>query len=143
MNRPHEKELERLRRSPWAVWLAAVLLLFQVVLAADHLGASAAAAFGTNQSDETPGLLSLCRGDGSVSLAEGDGTPPASGTPVPPCVLCASISLTGTVLEAAAPILPPPPPPIPPRVFASLEAVATPPVLRYGTGRGPPVVPVV
>ena len=145
MRPTRETTLERLRRSSWAAWLAGVLLLFQVALVADHLGASAAAAFGPVVEGEALGLLSLCHGDGSVSLVEDDdGTRvPTSGSPVQPCVLCASMAVAGVSIQVAAPTVDVPPPQIfvvP--TFTLVEAKPGRPFLRYGTQRGPPLSPV-
>ncbi len=135
--------LERLRRSSWAAWLAGVLLLFQVVLVTDHLGASAAAAFGPTAEDRAVGLLSLCHVDGSViDLADGE-KGPEPGLPVQPCVLCAVASLSSVAVQAVAPEVSVPAPQsseVP--LFSAIEALPTRPELRYGTERGPPASPV-
>jgi hypothetical protein len=120
--------------------LAVVLLLFQVVLSADHLGASAAAAFGPNQTDEALGILSLCHADGSTGLADpSDGDVPAT-APAQPCVLCATVALAGAGLTPAPPVAANPALVV--LAENSRPAVATVTVrtpLRYGTERGPPI----
>lgn len=136
------RTLERLRRSSWAAWLAGVLLLFQVALVADHLGASAAAAFGPVVEGEALGLLSLCHADGSASLVDDeDGSPiPTSGSPVSPCVLCASMAVAGVGVQATTPAVGVAPPQIfDVPVSASDEAIPGRPLLRHGTQRGPPL----
>lgn len=140
------RTLERLRRSSWAAWFAGVLLLFQVALVADHLGASAAAAFGPAIEGEALGFLSLCHGDGSENLVDDrdDSGQPPPGSPVPPCVLCASMAVAGVSIHATAPAVDGPPPRIvadPPST--SNEAIPRHLFLRYGTQRGPPISPVV
>ncbi len=129
----------RLRHSGIARWLAVLLLLFQVVLSADHLGAAAAASFGRSAADEALGILALCHGDGSIDFAASgdDQVPPTA--PVPPCVLCASVALAGAGVISVAP-MPTDPAPV---VLAEatrpvVAAVTVRSPLRYGTGRGPP-----
>lgn len=137
--------LERLRRSSWAGWFAGLLLVFQVVLAADHLGASAAVAFGPTVDDAALGLLALCHGDGSVGVvaANDDETAPGSNAPVQPCVLCASMALAGVAVPATPPVIDVPPPRIFVVPIVTVAASIVPrPFLRYGTQRGPPISPV-
>ena len=141
MPRPTSRNdlLNRLRHSGLARWLAVVLLLFQVVLSTDHLGASAAAAFGPSFDDEALGILSLCHADGStaaVDLSDDDGPKPA---PVPPCVLCSAAALTGVGLTPASPVVAAPTAVVLVETAApALVAVTVRTPLRYGTVRGPP-----
>ena len=130
----------RLRHGGIARWLAIVLLLFQVVLTADHLGAAAAASFGRSATEDAIGILALCHGDGSIDFAApvDDEAPPTA--PVPPCVLCASVALAGVGVISVAPVVTSPAPVVlaespPPTVVAGVT-VRSP--LRYGTVRGPP-----
>ena len=132
--------LNGLRRSRAIGWLAVVLLLFQVVLSADHLGADAARAFGPTPLDRAVGLLSLCHGGGTVDVAattggDDDPTEPSQ----TPCILCsvAAVAAHGVVSHApeiAAPVHV--------LVIDRLPALPDRPTvrspLRYGTERGPP-----
>ena len=131
----------RARHSGLARWLAVALLLFQVVLTADHLGASAAAAFGRSPTDEALGILSLCHADGSIDVADTSGGDDPASPPVPPCVLCASVAIAGVGMISAPPAATNPVPVVlaeiaPPTTVSVI--VRSP--LRYGTGRGPPPV---
>lgn len=129
----------RLRHSGFVRWLAIVVLLFQVVLSADHLGASAAAAFGPSLDDEALGILSLCHADGSSAVADlsGDGAPKPA--PVPPCVLCSAAALAGVGLTSAPPVVAAPSPAVSVETStAPLVAITVHTPLRYGTLRGPP-----
>lgn len=128
------------RRSRVLGWLAVVLLLFQVVLSADHLGASAARAFGPTPLDRAVGLLSLCHGDGTIdAVAPSDDESDRSDRPQTPCILCsvAAVAANGVVSQASeiAPVFDvsaaEPLPRLPDR-----PTIRTP--LRYGTERGPP-----
>lgn len=142
MDRRRAHALDGLRRSRAIGWLAVVLLLFQVVLSTDHLGADAARAFGPTPLDRAVGLLSLCHGDGSLdaSLALDDDPDHPVGSPTP-CILCsvAAVAAHGVVshapeIAALAPVL----------VIHRLPILSDRPVvrtpLRYGTQRGPPAV---
>ncbi len=141
MSRPTRRSdlASRLRHSGLGRWLAVVLLLFQVVLATDHLGASAAAAFGVDLRDEALGILSMCHGDGSLDVADTDDGVPAT-APVPPCVLCTVAALAGVGLTSMPPMAASPAPVV--LAEMALPVVVAVPVrspLRYGTGRGPPL----
>jgi len=141
MSRPTRRSdlPSRLRHSGLARWLAVVLLLFQVVLATDHLGAAAAAAFGPDPRDEGLGILSMCHADGSVDLADTDDGVPAT-APVPPCVLCTVAALAGVGLTSTPPMAASPAPVV--LAETRLPVVFAVPVrspLRYGTERGPPL----
>ena len=129
--------LERLRRSPPMRWAAVVALLFQVVLATDHLGASAARAFGPSPVDEALGILSMCHGDGSIDVVDDGGS--TERPLAPPCILCAVAAIAATGVVSAPPMM------VPPGDIVAVELVVplgdgivvrTP--LRYGTERGPP-----
>lgn len=141
MSRRRPTILEPLRRSRLAGWAAMLLLVFQVVLGADHLGAAAASAFGPSPQGEALGLLSLCHGDGSVELVAGDERDAdRPGAAVPACMLCVVATLSANVL-AVTPPLPVPPRPI---VLGDLgvdlvDLAQVPPILRYGRNRGPPL----
>jgi hypothetical protein len=133
--------MAHLRESRLAGFLAMLLVVLQVVFSADHLGAAAASAFGPRLDGEAVGLLSLCHGDGSILYAEtdadGDGSRPAQ---VPPCILCVTATLAAHAVATSAPALPPPEP----AVFVDLTVVVadeirSPPILRYGSARGPPL----
>lgn len=121
-------------------WLAVVLLLFQVVLSADHLGASAARAFGSGNEDAALGVLSLCHGDGSVDFID-DSDDRTSHPPAPPCVLCSIATLAANGVASEPPVLSPPLlRPLIDLPIAVMEAPVVRLPLRYGTGRGPPRV---
>lgn len=145
MDHHRRHALSRLRRSGPIGWLAVVLLLFQVVLSADHLGADAARAFGPTPLDRAVGLLSLCHGDGSFdAAAPSDDEPDRSDRPQTSCILCsvATVAANGVVSHAPEitpvhhPLAADPAPSLPDR-----PTVRTP--LRYGTERGPPVLVIV
>lgn len=133
--------LRRLRRSRVLGWMACALLILQVVLAADHLGASAARAAGIPQADAI-GLLSLCHGESDTTV-EADAVPSGSddrGSAVLPCILCTVAHLGATGVAPSAPVVA-----IvveggrPTEIVvdtASAKPVRSP--LRYGTERGPP-----
>ena len=130
--------LDVFRRSRFGVLAAVLLLLFQVVLSADHLGAVAARATGMVADDVAPGLLSLCGGHDESPLA-----PDRTGNPADrsdDCVLCSLAALSSHGVAASAPFVEAPAP----EVFAVVVAVATDavadrrPTLRHGTLRGPP-----
>ena len=133
--------MAHLRESRLAGLLATLLLVLQVVLSTDHLGAAAAAAFGPHPGEEAVGLLSLCHGDGSITHVDGagDGDDRSPAAPLPPCILCVGATLAAQALAAVAPTLPPPEPPVfvAPTIVVA-DAVRTPPILRYGSTRGPP-----
>lgn len=146
MRRTSGTGLERLRRSPRTALVAVLLLLIQVVLLTDHLGASAARAFAGTDDRAALGLLALCHGDGSLATLDvaSDPSGPAPGADVSTCVLCAGMAIAGASVFAVPPALP-----ILDLPFdlapAAPEDEAAPgrPLLRYGIGRGPPVVTVV
>lgn len=133
--------LRRLSRSLVLGWVACVILLLQVALAADHLGASAARAAGASQV-EAVGLLALCHGEGDDQIASSD-TPSdrqSPGAVVPPCILCSVAHLGATGVAPSAPVIA-----LADAATETVEAApeSTPirPVrspLRYGTERGPP-----
>lgn len=132
--------LNGLRRSRAIGWLAVVLLLFQVVLSADHLGADAARAFGPTPLDRAVGLLSLCHGGGTVDVAattggDDDPTEPSQ----TPCILCSVAAVAANGVASHAPEVAPLAPTVlvvRSPVFSERPTVRTP--LRYGTLRGPP-----
>ncbi|MDK9697452.1 MAG: hypothetical protein OEL76_13795 [Siculibacillus sp.] len=140
MRHRHGTLLMRLRRHRPSGWVAILLLLFQVVLSTDHLGASAARVFAPEGSDDAFGLLEMCHGDGTLLtlVDEEAGTPrPAS---APPCILCSVAALAGNGVASAPPVLAPPVL----AFFAEVSTIAPDAVvvrspLRYGTGRGPPL----
>lgn len=130
--------LDMFRRSRLGVLAAVVLLLFQVVLSADHLGAVAARATGMVADDAALGLLSLCGGhDESPLVSDGTGSPADRATD---CVLCSLAALAGHGVAATAPVVEAPVP----EIVAVVAAVAPDavsdrrPNLRHGTLRGPP-----
>ena len=128
-----------LLRSRTIGWLAVVLMLFQVVLSADHLGAEAARAFGPTPLERAVGILSMCHGDGTIDRAATDPDDPASRAPAAPCVLCSVATLAAAGVVSAAPALAPPV--LHPLVDLPAVVTEAPPVrspLRYGTERGPP-----
>lgn len=129
-----------IRRSRLGVFAAVLLLVFQVVLSADHLGAVAARATGMVPDDAALGLLSLCGGHDESPLA-GDrtGNPADRGND---CVLCSLAALASHGLTATAPVVDAPAPEI-----VALTLAVTPdavvdrrPTLRHGTLRGPPAL---
>lgn len=129
----------RLRRHRPTSWLAIFLLLFQVVLTADHLGATAARAFAPAIDDGAFGILSLCHGDGTIEVvADPDDAPLPP--PTPPCVLCTVANLAAVGVVSAPPDLAPPLlRPLIDLPIAVTEAPVVRSPLRYGTERGPPV----
>lgn len=128
----------RLRHHRSIGWVAILLMLFQVVLSADHMGATAARAFADPHEDVALGLLSLCHGDGS--LAPLDGSPDQSThPPAAPCILCTVAAAAANGVTSTPPALDPPQ--LHPLAETSLPSQTTAPVrspLRYGTLRGPP-----
>jgi hypothetical protein len=130
----------RLRHHRPMGWLAVLVLLFQVVLSADHLGATAARAFAPAIDDVALGILSLCHGDGSVEVLADTDTPTPH-APATPCILCSVATLAANGVVSAPPDLAPPP--LQPSVdlpIAVTEAAVVRSPLRYGTERGPPLV---
>ena len=133
----HRTTMAHLRESRLAGFFAMLLVVLQVAFSADHLGAAAASAFGPRLDGEAVGLLSLCHGDGSILYTDADGSAPAE---APPCILCVTATLAAHAVAVGAPVLPPPEP----AVFVELtvvvaDEVRTPPILRYGSARGPPL----
>lgn len=129
----------RLRRHRPTSWLAILLLLFQVVLSADHFGATAARAFASAMDDGAFGILSLCHGDGTVDVVPDSDDAPLH-SPAPPCVLCSVATLAAVGIVSAAPDLAPPLlHPLVDLPIAVAEAPVVRSPLRYGTGRGPPI----
>ena len=134
--------LTDLRRSRVFGWLTVVLMLFQVVLSTDHLGADAARALGPTSIDRALGILSLCHGDGTIDAIAGDPDgSDHSGRPATPCILCsvAAVAANGVVSHAPE-IAPTLHGPLADLVPVVAERPTIRPLLRYGTGRGPPSV---
>lgn len=135
----HLTTMAHLRESRLAGFLAMLLLVFQVVLSADHLGAAAASSFGPRDDGTAVGLLSLCHGDGSILYTDGDAdrsAPPQT----PPCILCVTATLAAHAVAVAPPALPAPEP----TVFVDLTVVVAdeiraPAIQRNGSARGPPL----
>jgi hypothetical protein len=132
--------LDVLRRSRFGGLAAVLLLLFQVVLSTDHLGAVAARATGMVADDAALGLLSLCGGHEASPLAS---APTGSPAERDDCVLCSLATLASHGVAATAPVVEAPAP----EPVALLVAVAPDtvvdrrPLLRHGTLRGPPAFP--
>jgi hypothetical protein len=131
----------RLRDDRLLCWFAVLVMVFQVVLATDHLGALAGRALADGTDDAGLGILTLCHGDGPIEAAAPS---PDDDRPAGPandrCVLCASPAVAGTAVAPGAPVLPPPALPSLERVaIAVVEKIPVRSPLRYGTGRGPPV----
>lgn len=129
--------LDVFRGSRFGVFAAVVLLLFQVVLSTDHLGAVAARATGMVADDAALGLLSLCGGHDESPLAS---APTGSPSERDDCVLCSLATLASHGVAATAPVVEAPVP----EPVALFLAVAPDtvldrrPQLRHGTLRGPP-----
>ncbi len=124
-------------------WLAVVILLFQVALSADHLGATAARTFAPAIDDVALGILSLCHGDGSVEVLAGSDTPTPR-APATPCILCSVATLAAAgIVSAPLDLVPPSLRPLVDLPIAVAEAPVVRSPLRYGTERGPPVVQLV
>jgi hypothetical protein len=136
MKTPRGPSSNRLRPSRPTTWLALVLLFFQVVLAADHLGAVTARATSILPIDSAGGLLALCHGD-ETATGKTDGS--GDGNPSPPCVLCSMAALAAVGMAATAPVIVAPAE-LPVAVLAfdseTVAVVHLPP--RWGTVRGPP-----
>ncbi len=134
MKTPRGPSSNRLRPSRPTTWLALVLLFFQVVLAADHLGAVTARATSILPIDTAGGLLALCHGD-ETTTTDGSG----DGSTSPPCVLCSMAAMAAVGMAATAPVIVAPAE-LPVAVLAfdpeTLAVVHLPP--RWGTVRGPP-----
>lgn len=133
--------LRRLRGDRLLCWFAVLVMVFQVVLTTDHLGAGAGRAVADRIDEAGLGILTLCHGDGPIDLTAAD---PNDERPAPStsdrCVLCASPAVAGAMVAATPPVLPPPSiPRTEPAVIVSAEIVPVRSPLRYGTGRGPPV----
>jgi len=140
MRRGRSTLLTRLRHHRPTRWLAVFLLLFQVVLSADHLGATAARAFAPANDAGAFGLLALCHGDGTIDVV-GDSDDAPLRAPAPPCVLCSVATLAANGVVSAPPDLAPPLlRPLVDLPIAVTEAPGVRSPLRYGTERGPPVV---
>ena len=129
--------LDRIRQSRLGVLAAVVLLLFQVVLSADHLGATAARATGLVADDAALGLLSLCGGHDEGPLAAPTGN---TADRANDCVLCSLAALASHGVAATAPVVEMPTSlVVAVLVPAALDEVADRrPMLRHGTLRGPP-----
>ncbi len=128
----------RLRHHRPIGWVAILLLLFQVVLSADHLGATAARAFVGPFEDAALGLLSLCHGDGSLDPIDGS-SDQATHPPAAPCILCTVAATAANGVTATPPALDLPQlRPLAEISFAPSTSVTVRSPLRYGTVRGPP-----
>lgn len=84
--------------------LAFVAMVFQVLLTADHLGASAVAAFGVKADGVRFGIMEICSGDG-VLLIDMSG----EGTDGHDCPVCANAAIadfgdTGSTSQPEAPV---------------------------------------
>lgn len=126
-----------LRRARYAGWLAVCLILIQVLAAAEHLSAKAAAAV----SSENPlGFLSICSARGALPTpVPADGAPSAAVAGA--CALCAMDATAGQAILAEASPQPAPPCVLSDRVVV-IDAQANPtPARRYGAVRGPPLLP--
>lgn len=133
--------LRHLRDDRWLRLLAVLVMLFQVVLTADHLGVSAARAAVPPTETAGLGLLSMCHADGSTEPSAADLDD--DGQPIDPgadrCALCSSPAVAGSVLAPSPPPTPVLPVPIGERLtLPVVEKIPVPSPLRYGTGRGPP-----
>lgn len=131
------KSLARIRKSRFGVLAAVLLLLFQVVLSTDHLGATAARATGLVADDATLGLLSLCGGHDGSPLAAPTGN---DADRTSDCVVCSLAALASHGIAATAPVVEMPRSLVVAVVTAvALDAVIDRrPRLRHGTLRGPP-----
>lgn len=139
MHRARADALKRLRHSRLLGWVGFVLLLFQIVLATDHLGASAARAFGPSPIEEALGILSFCHGDGTVTPIAGSPGSDTPATPAPPCILCTVAAIAAVGIASTAPVLAPPVVVRPAeRPLPLVEPAPIRSPLRYGTLRGPP-----
>ena len=129
--------LDAFRRSRLGALAAVVLLLFQVVLSTDHLGAVAARATGLVAEDAALGLLSLCGGHDESPLAS---APQGSPSERDDCVLCSLAALASHGVAASAPIVEAPvPEPVVVQIAVAPDSVVDRrPLLRHGTLRGPP-----
>lgn len=110
-------------------------MLFQVVLAADHLAATAVAELWPDRIGPV-GLLELCHSEDSALVTD-DGTP-ITDHAAAPCVLCAAAAVAGLGPTPVAPVVVAPvvaaaPPPV-----VAPETIPVRPPLRYGSVRGPP-----
>lgn len=112
------------------LWLAVFAMLFQVLLTADHLGATAAAAISADVA--ATGILELCHGEA------GDRSSPIDAVD-DPCVLCASAAVTGSGPVPQGPVV------VGPAVVAEAPApevvvafLVSRPIHRFGVVRGPP-----
>lgn len=113
------------------LWLAVFAVLFQVLLTADHLGATAAGSVSADVA--AAGILELCHGE------TGDGSSPIDKID-DACVLCASAAVTGAGATPTAPAL------VGPAVVAEAPApeivvafLVSRPIHRFGVVRGPPL----
>lgn len=136
MKTPRGPSSNRLRPSRPTTWLALVLLIFQVVLTADHLGAVTARATSRLPIDTAGGLLALCHGDETSTAKAGQSGEDRS---APPCVLCSAAALAAVGVVATGPVVVAPID-LPVALVAcepeTLVVVHRPP--RWGTVRGPP-----
>jgi hypothetical protein len=138
-NRP--KSLRHLRDARWLRLLAVVVMVFQVALATDHLGATAARAAVAADETAGSGILAMCHpvDAGELSAADFDD----DDRPIDPgadrCPLCTSPAVAGSLLAPAPPAAPLLDAPVGDRIV--LPPVVALPVaapLRYGVVRGPP-----
>lgn len=139
MNRRNGPSLDMIRKSRLGALAAVVLLLFQVVLSTDHLGATAARATGLVAEDAALGLLSLCGGHDESPLASPTGNTADRSND---CVLCSLAALASHGVAATAPVVV-----APPVLVLAVTLTVAPdavsdrrPHLRHGTLRGPPTL---
>ncbi len=113
------------------LWLAVFAMLFQVLLTADHLGATAASAISADVA--AAGILSLCHGEA------GDRSSPID-TVDDLCVLCASAAVTGSGPAPQGPVVVGPAVAAEARVSETVVAfLVSRPASRFGVVRGPPL----
>lgn len=119
---------------------AVLLIVLQVVLSTDHLGAVAARATGRVVGDEALGLLSLCVGRDESPLGLHRTGNPADRSR--DCELCSLAALASHGVAATAPLVVAPEiAAVAPPVVVALETVVDRrPRLRHGTLRGPPAL---
>lgn len=140
MNHRTDGIFETMRRSRPGGFAAIALILFQVVLSTDHLGAVAARASGMAASDAALGLLALCGGRETSPL---DATGP-QGFPADranDCVLCSLAAIASNGVAPTAPVvddLPLAARATPPAAVVAEAILDRRPALRHGTLRGPP-----
>lgn len=112
-------------------WLALFAMLLQVLLTADHLGATAATSVSSDVA--AAGILSLCHGEA------GDRSSPID-TVDDLCVLCASAAVTGSGPAPQGPVVVGPAVVAEARVSETVVAfLVSRPASRFGVVRGPPL----